>query len=356
MFIAMGTHKGQQSAFVIAAPVLLSMVIRSTPIKIFCIYLAFWALVLHGMAMIKMIHPAIPTRAIGEIVFITIGLIVYVVASRGRMKYLFEYKCFYNIVCVSAIVQCLLVAFQQWGFDPVFSAIRLTGVKVISDLGEYSPTGTLFNPNFLSVFLAISIPFFFRKTWNYFIPLLLLCMVITKTSSAMIALATGMIFYFRSWKLAVAIGCLAISYICLDLYFSGDFTAGIKNRFFHPTSRFMMWKYIILNKIIDHPLSVIFGYGPGTGYGTKAFFRCPLHNEWLDITYSYGVAGLTLAIWYFKSVLNVHKILSTAILIAGIAAIFNYSMHLVPSAMLILIIMGLLEKEKHGRLSELRGN
>ena len=105
--------------------------------------------------------------------------------------------------------------------------------------------------------------------------------------------------------------------------------------------RFGFWA-VLFGKITATPVDFIFGLGPGKFTG----FKFPVHNDWLEIWYLYGLPPLVAAgvfLWKAKK----SPILYSAIVIALINALGNYPLHLPPSAFLIIIILALLEKEKY---------
>jgi len=91
----------------------------------------------------------------------------------------------------------------------------------------------------------------------------------------------------------------------------------------------------------------IFGCGAGAYWG-KGF---PLHNEWVDLFFRFGLIGLVLIVAFLVTLYRENRILYAAMIIACVDAIGSYPFHLAPSLFLVLIIVGLIERQKeHARV------
>jgi Kef-type K+ transport system membrane component KefB len=97
-----------------------------------------------------------------------------------------------------------------------------------------------------------------------------------------------------------------------------------------------------LKQLTVQPISIIIGMGPGAGWG-KAY---PMHNEWLQCLHQFGLIGLSLMVGFAATISRGNRVLFTAFLIAAVNMFGNYSLHLAPSAFLICVIAGLIEREK----------
>ncbi|MBA7562989.1 hypothetical protein ES708_04642 [subsurface metagenome] len=70
-----------------------------------------------------------------------------------------------------------------------------------------------------------------------------------------------------------------------------------------------------------------------------------MHNDWLTLFYQYGLVGLSFVIGFVMTIYRGNKMLFSAFIIILVNMVGNYPLHLAPSAFLIIIIVGLMEKE-----------
>lgn len=322
-FIATGVHAGHQFSIIIASLAMIAGLIKSWPIKLFLWFGAGWCL----MAQIRgLIHPFFlhaAQAAFGALVFLLVGACIYVSTSHSKWKT----ETFYNLICISAILQGVVGLCQLWGFFPVMTVLRhFAEVKTQIGIGPSTGIiGTLINPNFFAAYMVITAPFFMRKWWCLGLVLTLGLVAMEHTSTAVVALAVGSVYYFRNkW---VTIGAIAGA-LAFVLHF--DF------KIFTVNARYVWWMDVI--KRTAYP---IWGMGPGTFTG----YNFPIHSEWVELFYRYGLVGVSLAVAYMVSIFNTNRVLSTALVIAAVNCLGNYPMRLAPSAILIVVIMGLLERE-----------
>lgn len=344
-FIAPGLlHAGHHLFFVLSALVIIAMLCDNKWISLFLIYIALWQLWLF----IKVLYfPQVPTRQTGEgfsqIVFALSAACVFVAVKKSKIKI----EWFYDVICVTAIIQSLLAIAQMWNCDPIVAFLGSV-VTVKTNFSSTTIVGTLSNPNFLAAYLVISFPFFLRirkpyykPSWCWFIPVILFLLIVSKTSTAVVALSVGMCVYCgnvrikgtRMWFFLMFGG---IGYLWYD---------EIVNRFFtgdQLSPRFQFWWNAIEN--MDSLQRVVFGLGPAAPKTWE--FKCPLHNEWLTIFYQYGLVGLSLFIGFIVTLYRGNKILFSALIIILVNMLGNYPLHLAPSAFLIIIIVGLMHREK----------
>ena len=335
----MTAHISHQYALFAFCVIMAITFIRNRWLSAFMIIASIWLLCILVLAVT---YPGMPKfiiqNAFDSLMFILIGAVVYTIIAASKIPK----EVFYNIICVSALVQAAISLCQFFYADPFIWFLNTFFHRTIQLLGPHTLTGTLGNNNFLGAYIAISLPFFFRRKWCYFLPLLAVVLVLANTTTSFVAALVGTSYFiwqitkvFNFRNLMIFAGFIVAAALYAFLYHPSilDVTS--------PLARWVLWQEA-LRQIFYSPMSVLLGYGPGAGWG-KPF---PMHNEWLQITHQYGLLGLTLLIGYVVTVTRKNLILFTAFLIVLVNMLGNYPLHLAPSAFLIIIIAGLLEREK----------
>lgn len=362
-FLSFGTvHQGHHITFIICGLLIAGSMIREKPLRLFVWYAAIWCVFIRiiGMASsfsarsaksvlslatdenretLILSYKAFDRMATAMNIqsrhgmtatsFMLVGAVVYIAASRyaGKKEGLFD------IICAGALFQSAIGFLQIAGIDPVYGFLSsFSDVQRFADI--HTVVGTLMNPNFVAGYLAVSLPFFFRNKWKWFIPFIAYHLLTLESSCGMATALVAIIVYFRS-RVVIALSVLAGS-VYVVFFDIGTFT----------NPRWGFWDKV-LERIFLSPVNVIFGVGPGANTG----FGFPIHNEWLECWYYYGLIGLFLMVLYLINIDKTDKILCAGVAAASINCLGSYPMHLAPSGFLILMIMGLLEREKHGRLS-----
>lgn len=325
-------HIGHQYALVLSAVMIVASMIKNNRISLFLVYLTGWMLFI---LIFRMLYPIVPAAvaksALETVQFILVGSMIFFAVTKSKIKS----ETFYDCICVAALLQTLEAACQFLGFDPVRSLLNLA-VPVGSILLGDAVTGTLYNPNFLAAFLAISLPFFFREKWYYGLILVLPILFLCKTTSAIVPAIIGAIYFFhgkltkREFWIGAVGGFIVIA--AYALFSHGSILAN---------PRWIIWEIILL-QVLETPASLLFGYGPGAGWGQPY----PMHNEWLQTLHQFGLIGMTLLIGYVLKIGKSNRILFTAFIIATINMFGNSSLHLAPSAFLIIIVAGLIERDR----------
>ena len=339
-------HEGQHLAFILAAVVVMGSLIANRYVKGFYFYLAVWMLFAMLYRMFMPLHPSVFALLMNQVAFFAAGGVLYIAVSRSKTGI----ETFYNAICIGAIVQTLIAVSQSLGFDPVLFAIRFF-VSAGPMLDPTTMTGSLGNPNFLAAYIAISLPFFFRKNWAYFIPVLVYVLYCSKTTSAFVPVIIGATYFYHErifknpnierwcWHRIVGASLLVVG---LSLWY-----AIFNHTPFYSNPRWTDW-YSVLSIWSKSSFAIVFGMGPGAVW-SKPY---PMHNEWLECLYQYGTIGFALLAGYVVTIYRGNKILFTAFLIAAINIFGNYAIHLSPSAFLIIIVAGLIERESRQRLSD----
>lgn len=338
-------HEGHRIGLLIGILIILALKVPNKWLRYFLLYAA----ILHTKASASIFFESLAFSSIDRkvvfyrLVFLIVGTTLYlaVIYSKTSIKW------FYNTFCIGTIIQCVIAIVQSCGFDPIIWFCRNLECNAIKKLPIGAAIGTLGNNNFLAAMIVITFPFFFRKGWIYCLPILLYGLFITNTATAIIAGIGGIIIYLglkdKSPYCLENIPIMFIFAISLLVYLFF-----IENNLFG-NKRFVYW-IITLENLWSDKIALLFGYGPRKFLPLSV--KGPLHNEWLQGLYYYGLIGMSFIGIYVVTIFKKNKFLFVAFIIACINAIGNYPMHLASSAALILIIMGLIqrEKENYGRL------
>ena len=262
-----------------------------------------------------------------------------------------------NVICVAAIFQICLAALQSLGLGPVqWFLSKFARV----DPGSMVLVGTLGNKGFLVMYLALSMPFFFRRPWCWFILPMIALMALSNTTTATIAAIVGAGVwglplasekfpkFNRKWAYTAVVMALVVLGGVYIAFFDNDLSKSL-NRLprgdFLVDGRALKWG-IALEQVSSNWPSMIFGLGPGVGWGGKG----TLHNEWLTAWHLFGLIGLGLIMGFALNISRENREAFAAFIIACVCGIGSLPMHLAPSAFLIIIVAGLCEREKfsHG--------
>ena len=336
-FLSYGmVHEGQHLAFVLAAVVVIGLLITNRLVSAFYFYLAVWMLFAMLYRLFFQLPPSVFPLLMNEVAFFAAGGICYIAVSRSKIGL----ETFYNAICAGAVVQSLMAISQSLGFDPVLWFLRFF-VNADPLLDPTTMTGSLGNPNFLAAYLAISLPFFFRRKWCWFIPVLAVVLYCSKTTSAFVPAVIGVAYFYHEF---IFRGPFRWHYIVGAVLVVVGVSLGyaiFNHTPFYSNPRWSDWSDVLLIWS-KSSFAVVFGMGPGAMW-SKPY---PMHNEWLECLYQFGTIGFSLLAAYVVSIWRGNKMLFTAFLIAAINIFGNYAIHLSPSAFLIIIVAGLIERER----------
>lgn len=299
-----------------------------------------------------------------ELMYLFFGIALYVFIANTKTPI----ERFYDIICIGAIIQMTLCYIQWMGHYPVMNAAKYVGFPMKMRM-NVAPLvfGSMQNPNFVATILVVSFPFFLRETavrwrlalsklglgwpdeiiqfrihWAIFIPAILILVAKLDTSTAIIALAVGMLLWLKN-----------------PFYIAGTIGAGIGFVYLldaTPMQDSPRWGYWAT--VARHPtqttLRFLFGYGPGRYLDGQWYY---LHNDWIQsIWFELGWTGVTLLGSYVLStfaLLKTHKIMVSAFIIACICGLGSYPIRLAPSGYLMVMIMALMQRAQYGRLSDI---
>ena len=330
-------HEGQRVSMCLAGVAIIGAAIKNLWVRSFIWYWILWIMLMMVMSHYGKLPPMFTQKAFVMTAYMALAFMFFLAMQESKIKI----ESIYNIICIAAIIQALLATLQMNGIDLQFELLKLYAKNVEKGLAFKTPTGSLGNNNFLAVYLAISFPFFFRKYWAYFTPVLLAVILCSLTSTAVVALMIGCIVYFRDkvrWRWLVLASIPFMIYLFMT-------KASLTWKFTWDHDRFDWWRASLILWKEGGLGSMLFGFGPTMTWG-KNF---PIHNEWITALFNFGIIGAGLAVGYFVTLYRKNRILYSAIIIACVTFNGTYPLHLAPSIMLIMIILGTMEREKHGR-------
>lgn len=321
-----GTLKlGQEIGLVIVSLAILSGMVRERMLKYFIWYVCCWAV----FARFELLLGGTRGNACMDMVFyLIVGVSIYIGASRSNISN----TAWFNFICVAALIQATLAILQKFGVTPVFDMIGY--IVRIGNKPSGNFAGTLENCNFLTAFLVISLPFFFRKYWRCFIPIPLYVILFAGVSGSVIAMTVGVIYYFRLYKVKY----IALLAACVVVFMFLDNGTTIND------IRWEWWSMTV-KKICTTWESILFGFGPGVKIGLSGSENHNLHNDWLHLWLNLGLFGIAFILAYIYN-LKKNRLFFTAFLIGCTCALTTQLMFVPVNALLMLCIMGLMERDK----------
>jgi hypothetical protein len=295
-------------------------------IKAIGTYLSCWMCYIFLAGFLGKLPAELSETMLQSTFFILAGVIFYISVYKGGLP-LTSWR---NTICCVATIQACLAVLQVSGHDPVVWFLDKF-VTVGGELGPLTPVGTLGNQNFLAAFLAISLPFFYdSRWWKWVAPLIIVALLLTKTTAAIGAAIIGSFYYFFGWEWA----CIGVvpAFILYALKY---------NNHIIDNPRFDFW--LDAWRSTSHSWNTfIFGWGPGTTWRLDNL----LHSEYVNVFFNYGAIGLALMIGYIVSASKSNKMLFSAFIVACINMAGNHPLHVVPSAILILALTALMERDR----------
>jgi len=338
-------HQSHKYGMVIIALALFGSLTPNRWFRYFVWYCALWQIVL----CLKWIYAGIPPKQ-AQIswkftYFAIIFIGIYLIAAYSRIKK----EWFYNAICIAALVHFVIAIFQLFDWDPVMVTLQAIyrgdvrfDLKPIFFLGYQmkSLTGILANNNFLACFLVVALPFFVRPRW-WPVGILIAIMVLRLfTVTATFAAFVGGIYYFRKdimakkWLLVVLLAITAFIVVTKQSLTIHLFSSPMPDRF--------EWWLWVWNNMQTRWEYMVFGLGQGAIW----LYNYPIHNEFVEFFYNFGIVGMLFLVPFLLSVPRRNKRLYTAFIIFSITCMGTYPMHLAQHTFMIAMILGLLEREK----------
>lgn len=332
-------HQGHRIFITFLAVSVVGSLIKAREVRYFCFMVTVSCIAAQLLFMLGIKGRLFSANAVSAAVFVMIGMIVYIAAANSKESYkilIFELTVA-DFICISAVIQSILGIFQTFGFDPWAMFLGMF-FKMNHKLSMTTQTGSLGNPNFLASYLVISLPFFCRSKKLMIIGgLISIQIMFMATSGAVIAGVIGMSFYFKKAKYVLIIFAAGVLFLMFGE--NGNSTTIWKSNRYE-------WWILSLKSIFSGWKPFLLGHGP-----LMRITKFPIHNEWISVFYQYGIGSVVLALSYIVRMRNQDRILFSALIIAAVNCLANYTLHLPPSGVLVMVIMGLLERNKHGGLS-----
>jgi len=323
MFWGRDANQGHVYSLVVAAMALTAISLPNIWLRGLALFSVGWLVWVLLMGAAGVYSPELILTSIDGCLFILMAAIVYQAVYHSSIST----NTVANIICIGAIIQALLAFTQYIWFDPV-STFLGQFMEISGEMSFRTPVGTLVNPNFLAAFLGISIPFFFRRGWRWFLPLLVYCLIVSKTSTAFVAALMGCAWYFGGWRLAV------VMIIPGALYFTF-----YDNHNIFEADRLGFWMDAIEKSTSSWP-TLLFGFGPGISWAADN----QLHNEYVGVLFNFGVVGLALAGCYILTASRQNRMLFASLLTLFIDMIGNHPLRTVPTALLGITVMALIAR------------
>ncbi len=355
---------GQHVALMAAVPGLLSLLTRNWWLRGFCVLAGL------GVLMTLLAAAATPDEprlwahreAVRLAMWLACGVAVYVAGAHGLASPR-------SLACgltALAAAQALVVGSQSLGHDPVMWVLRQASpwYALGAKFPPHQMGGTLGNPNFVSAAMALAVPAGWLLGRRWFLAgaaaAALFC-VTQSTSTALMAIWAGVMVVAlyagqRRLLLAGAAGAaLALAaFLALDnglLELAGS-TKG-------PGARMTTWGLTVAHWGRSAPL---FGLGAGSwpdwwagqvGQDGIWWKWRHAHNEFIELGFEHGLAGLGLVLGGLASALrslwqkrgDPEAVFLAGLLATGIVSCMgNFSLHLAPLAVVILAGLGLAER------------
>lgn len=353
--------KSQQIFFMLSALVIAAVAIKNRWVTAFLVYATAWQLFLY-LSNFK--NPAMVVRVQDGsviILFLLCGSVIYkAVTESGGLDG------FYHAIRAAVLLQIGVSIMAFLWFDPWVAAIRMF-VPTVGSPDPIGPfIGTMGNRDILGFFIALSLPVFVDwitidvsgikvNPLLIFIVLFMLMCPSPGTVGGIIALG---VYYRKSWKGMVGAIALSIIYAGYHVINSAHLH-DILNAPKHYQDVFVggqaatdakdggrLWKWMhAMAKILESPKSIIVGAGPGTPWGK----RYPMHNEYLQVWFEMGLVGLSIVLGYLVTTWrqvwgNRKHMMALTVITIGMAG--DYPLHIPTTAFLIIIMCGLIEKER----------
>jgi hypothetical protein len=361
--------KSQQLFLLMASTVFVAFSIKNMWIRLFLVYAFCWTIFLFLKAMMQPLTPVSvpPQTAMAVLLFLLAGAIIFKFVSESKLSN----DKFYNVIRIAVLIQIIISVSQYFGFYPwdwVLGHIIITA-QTTENVGPF--IGTLGNRDILACFLAVSLPVFLGwqakayvgyKTKQVSIWLLTLAVVFvllfSPSPGVIAAFVAVAVYYHRGWKVtslallgAVIYGVVYVVHAymadiqAIPQQIGGLISSGTIDFNTSTQGRIAKWIYAVSQ--LNSWDTIIFGKGQGAFWG-KVY---PLHNEYVQTLFEFGLVGLFLLLGYIVTTFKYLWKSRSMILLASFAAVCidmgaNYSLHIATTAFLIIIIAGLIERQR----------
>ena len=370
VFLAPGLIWKSQLLFFLICPVfIIALDIKNIWIKSFLLYASAWQIVVFFLSFSKV--GMNPGYGLSIILALMAGAIVFKFVSEGNIP---DEKWF-TVIRIAVILQILLSLPQPFGWNP-FADFMALFIKVRENLPGHL-VGSLGNRNYLAAFIAISIPCFVG--WRTFkigrisinpaiigIFVFLGFCLSPGTLAAIIGMAFLLSYNLSPMKRLISMSAamkVAVAFTACYVLITGnhlnEFTAlpGQLHEFLttgkftvdpfkSDVGRFAMWM-MALSQLITGWFFMIFGFGPGAFWGREY----SMHGQYISVWFQFGLVGLGLMAGYIYTTIRFlakrkSLILLTSFVIICLDMIGNFPVEIASTAFLIIVICGLIERER----------
>ena len=313
-------HQGHLNAmilFVYLAGVL------SLPQRMIPMGVLSWSWLATAMILVYLgrIPPEMYTARLDSSLIILMGVAWAIFVYRSQI----EKEQWFDILCVSALVQSF-IGFHQFFLDDPVSTIVSMWTPVRGDFTYYTATGLTGNPNYLGAYLAICLPLFFRARWLIGLPVIVTALLISKSTGGFGSAVIGCLYYAWGVKGALTGASLGVVHYFLTHEYWREERLNIWTQTIELCT--LSWDRLLL------------GYGPGA----QAFETNMIHNEYLNMLFQYGTVGLGLMVQFIRKIFTDDRLLNTSLLILLINMIPNHPFHEPTTAVLGITVIVLGQK------------
>ncbi len=320
--------QGQQYSFLLCGLLFAAWQVKNPWLRWFLYYVALWiGFSFVGLAYIEF-NPQISKAVLETLFFFTAGTLAFLAVTNSKRPN----SHFYNAICVLALIQAVCCWLQYFGVTLAIGPFDVSGVHKMHNLPADHMPGFLYNDDFAMGLLAMSIPFFVRRPWYWGLALVAPLLLVSGVATAVMAATVGMlVFYFGLW------GLLSLTVIGVIGWVSDS-----KVLTWNP--RYEWWINVLKTQFSSWP-SIVFGFGPGASW--DKVLQHSIHSEWVTLLYQYGLIGFSLIVGYVRSIQRKNRVLLAAFVIAVFNMLGNPALHVAPSALLIIVVLALMERERN---------
>jgi len=317
---------GHFNTFKLAVYFIAASYIKNPYIMGFCFYAGLW-----GFATMFFLDPFFLVY-IDACTNMLYGIIVYNFICAVAIPQ----ETIFDIICVCVLLQATLGLMQYFGLDPV--TFIWSHFANIDKWQAGTGVGTLGNNNYLGAYAAISLPFFIREKWQYAFPIICLCLIISKTTTAVVAAFAALGVFFLGWSGAL-LGLAFTRFILIFFAYQKTF------HFLSVFERGELWRDAI-KATSSSAQTLIFGWGPGLLLKKQNNL---LHSQYITTFFNFGLIGLAWMGGFIADVFRKHTWKGNALMASFVAILVNmlgnHPMQMVPTAILIITVLALLQKE-----------
>ena len=293
-----------------------------------------WVSAFLVLSLVSMVYPFYDRESYLAFLAIFFGIVCYGMIfelfTRETIKYL------YNALCVIVLINLAYLGLQYLNIDPLF--VGRDGIS------KNIPVALMGNRNFASALLAFGFPAFMRRGWCWFIPLIIIGLIFTKSTGGVFSVGAGLVAYiivggYSLWFLILPL-CGGLLYCFVDV-------PNLKLK----SDRFQAW-YFALVLFKEHWLM-----GAGVGHWKvvgkikldvlqSQWWQC-LHNEFLQGLFEMGIGFAVIVGGYFVDVFRKLRkdclIPFTALIIIAVNSLVNFPFHIGTTALMAITWLAVLD-------------